>query len=363
MRANKNRVMTAGAVIIVILVALWFAAPQRLHNMMRLKQVTRADTLMLRMNKYYQASWWLFKQSPLFGTGLWSYRNMVYKAQAEINEKNPGFFRDYPEPKPRRVHTDYLETLNDGGLVAAASLVLFLLVVMRHGWAVIRNETLDPRDRIIAAMAFSSLIAVMLANIFFFPFRINSTMFMTVLMMGILEGLYLRNYGLLSMHTGKRSGALFTLTPCVLLVLIGVVWYTGIKPLKGEMEHFKYKRALSQKNPKQAETHILKAIEYDPHNSAYCLYACQLYMNVLRDFGKANDFIERAILDYNGDLTYWSLYYIKGLLKFQMGSLFEARSAFQKALYYNPEFPPASKKLKEVNAVIKKHDKVLIKYR
>jgi hypothetical protein len=44
-----------------------------------------------------------------------------------------------------------------------------------------------------------------------------------------------------------------------------------------------------------------------------------------------------------------------------MGSLFEARDAFQKALYYHPHFLPARKKLEEVSKVFKDHDKITIK--
>ncbi len=129
------------------------------------------------------------------------------------------------------------------------------------------------------------------------------------------------------------------------------------------MEHFQYKKSLGQGKAKEAEKFILKAIKYDPHNSAYCLYASQLYMNVLKDFGKARDFIERAIIDYNGDITGWSIHFIKGLLKFQMGNLFDAKAAFEKSLYYNPTFEIARQKLNEVNKVIKDHDRVLIKFR
>jgi hypothetical protein len=86
-------------------------------------------------------------------------------------------------------------------------------------------------------------------------------------------------------------------------------------------------------------------------------------MNALKDTGKAQDFIEQAIIDYNGDITKWSPFYIKGLLKFQMGSLFEAKAAFERALYYNPEFGPAKQKLNEVNKLIKDHDRVMIKFR
>jgi tetratricopeptide (TPR) repeat protein len=149
----------------------------------------------------------------------------------------------------------------------------------------------------------------------------------------------------------------------VALVLVGTVWFTGIKPFLGEVEHFKYKKALGQGKARKAEKHILKALDYDPHNTAYLLYTSQLYMNALKDFGRARDYIEMAIVDYNGDITRWSIYFIKGLLKFQMGNLFDARAAFEKSLFYNPTFKPAEQKLAEVDKVLKDHDRVLIKLR
>ena len=81
------------------------------------------------------------------------------------------------------------------------------------------------------------------------------------------------------------------------------------------------------------------------------MYASQLYFNLKRDFNKAEDYIVRAIRDFNGDITFWSAYFIQGLLRYQMGNLFGARHAFEKALYYNPTFDPAKKKLAEVNQV------------
>jgi O-antigen ligase len=346
-----------------ILVGLWYAAPERLHTMLDYRNVTNAITLKLRMKKYSAGSLWLFKQSPLFGTGLWSYRNMVFEAQAQINKTDPDFFTDYPEPKPESVHNEYLEVLNDGGLLAAAVLLFFLVLLFRHAWRVIRDDGLDLTDRTMMATAFSAVVAILLAAFFFFPFRINSTVFMTALMMGLVEGIYLRSYGLIGVTRRPRSGTMVPLIPLLILLLVGVAWYRGVKPFTAEVEHFKYKKALAAGNAKDAEKYILKAIEWDPHNTTYNFYASQVYMNMLGDYRKADDYIEKATLDYNGDIIRWTLYFIKGLLKFQSGSLFEAQAAFEKSLYYNPTFQEARKKLEEVKKVIKEHDRVLIKFR
>ena len=77
----------------------------------------------------------------------------------------------------------------------------------------------------------------------------------------------------------------------------------------------------------------------------------------------AREFLERVIADFNGDLTKWSVFYFKGLLAYQTGGLFEAKAAFEKALYYNPLFVEARQQLEEVNQVLRENDKVLIKLR
>jgi O-antigen ligase len=350
-RSHKRRVIYFTITSIGILVILWFIAPQRFHNMMDFKNVTESETLRLRVTKYFKPSVWLFVRNPLFGTGLWSYRNMVYKAQAEINKRNPGFFQDYPSPKPRRAHNEYIEILNDGGLVAAAVLLIFLIAVMRHGWVVIKNEAVHHSERTMAATAFSSIIAIMIAALLFFPFRVNSTMLMTVLMLGILEGLYLKNQGYISKRKGVKSAIGSVIIPIICLLLIEIGWYGGIKPFQGEREHFQYKKALQKKDIKGAENYILRAIDCSPLNSMYYTAASQLYSN-MKDFNNASDYAERAIVDFNGDLTLWSVWYLKGVVEYHKGSLIGAQAALEKALYYYPLFEPAVVNLKEVNKMI-----------
>lgn len=357
------RVAVSSVIFLVLIVSFWSAAPQRFRDQMNYRSILDPTTLLFRMTKYARASFHLFKENPLFGTGLWSYRNMVFFAQAEINRLDPTYFKDYEEPKPESVHNEYLEVLNDGGLVAAAALFLFLALFFRHGWRVIHDEQADLRNRIITAAAFCSAVAILLAALFFFPFRINSTFFMTALMMGLVEGMYANQYGLISKVTGPKHGMRFFLIPLIVLALVAVFWFKAAKPLLSEVEHFKYTRALVHMDEKTAENHILKALEYDPHNTIFIFQASQFYMNILKDHVKANDFLERATIDYNGDITYYSLHYMKGLLKLRTGNLLEARTAFQQALYYNPAFAEARAELEKVQAVLRDTDRVVIKFR
>ena len=178
-----------------------------------------------------------------------------------------------------------------------------------------------------------------------------------------MEGIYVKNSGTAVKTNILKTdhGAFFM--PVILLMLIGVLWFAGIKPFLGEMEHFEYKVSLSKNEVKAAERHILKAIKYDPHNSAYNLYAAEIYQFELNEYSKASDFVEKAIADFNGDIALYSAYFLKGLIKFRIGNLFEARDAFEKSLYYNPTFVNAKRKLVETNKIIKEHDSITIKLR
>ena len=103
---------------------------------------------------------------------------------------------------------------------------------------------------------------------------------MTVLMMGIMEGIYLRNNGLIASSKGWRSETRLILIPMVflaLMVLIGVVWFTGIKPFKGEREYFKYIEAINQRKAKEAEKFILKALDKSWHRHQVQTVRWRLY--------------------------------------------------------------------------------------
>jgi O-antigen ligase len=353
-RSNPKRALGFAAITVCFVSILWVFAPPRFHALTKFETWSETNTLQYRW-KYWRASWHLWLHNdPIFGTGLWSYRNLVYTSQAQINERDPDYFKGYVKPKPRRVHNEYLEILNDGGMVAAFALALLFFTVMRHGWHVIREETEQREVRLVVACAFSSMISMMAAAVFFFPFRVNSTLLMTAMMMGLMEGAYLRNRKLLVGATAQKNPIAGAVVPVVLFFFMGVFLFGGYKTFLGEMEHFKYKHWLSKGNARKAEEHLLQALSLDPRNSFYCLRAGQLYMDSFRDYPRADEYLSRAIADFNGDVTMWGLHYIRGMARLRQRDPFGARAAFIKARYYNPNFEPAHRKLAQVEKLIEK---------
>ena len=339
-----------------ILLISWQVAPVRFKGMMQWQQVMKTETLMLRTKKYSAASWWMIKENPLFGQGLRSYRNTVYEAQATIEKQKEGFFKDYPEPKPRHVHNEYLEILNDGGILAGIVLLGFVLTILKHGWTVLQDKRVGQNARAVCSVAFFSVIAILIAAVFFFPFRINTTLFMTVICLGIMEGVYSRHN---EIQGPKRPMMVITL----FCLIIGILWFSGLKSFIAERAYMQYVRTIQGKDPKLAEPYIRKALEYDPQSTQYAFYGSGFYRNVMGNMAVADELLNKALVDFNGDITIWSIYYMKGLHDMQLGNVLMARESFLKTLYYCPTFKPGIVKFIEVNDIISKNDKIVIRLR
>jgi len=162
--------LTLWGVLIVGIAVTWFPNSNQ--------RWTETNSLQWRF-KYWQASvelWW--EENPLFGTGIWSYRNLVYEAQARLGQRDPSYWDGYVEPKPRRVHNDYLESLNDGGLVYAIAFWGFILFVMKNAYTKGLSR--------VKAILFCGQIAVLVSALFFFPMRLIDTLMLFFVQLGAL---------------------------------------------------------------------------------------------------------------------------------------------------------------------------------
>ena len=141
------------------------------------KDWTETNTLGYRA-KYWRASIELSKQNPMFGTGFGSYRNLVYAAQAKLGQKDPDFWKGYVAPKPRHVHNDYLESLNDGGLLYAVTFWGFIFWILRNSFRKGSNRA--------QVAIWCGLIAILVSALFFFPMRLVDTYALFFVQLGAL---------------------------------------------------------------------------------------------------------------------------------------------------------------------------------
>lgn len=148
----------------------------------------------------------------------------------------------------------------------------------------------------------------------------------------------------------------------LIAILCGLLYLKGVCPLVGEVEHFRYKKAFASGQLDAAERHILKALKFDHRNTVWLFCAAQIYGIKGNPWG-ACSYVDDALRHYNGDIVMWSLHYMRGIYRLQLGSIMEAREAFDTALYYNPEFGEARARLEETERIIREHDRVLVRFR
>lgn len=167
---------------------IWVYAPGSVtKDRVAFSKVFDATALQYRFKGYIPPAIDLWKRSPLFGTGLWSYRNQVYEAQTRINNSTGTFFDNYPNPMPRRAHNEYIEALVDGGVVYFILCGVLIGGVLVRGVRSYRRKGARSDRRIILSASIASLVSILVIALFFFPFRLNTTLFMICLTMGMVQ--------------------------------------------------------------------------------------------------------------------------------------------------------------------------------
>jgi O-antigen ligase len=359
LRTKARPIALVTVIAAALLAGLWAAAPRTMQRTLDPDRWADPETLHNRM-KYYRASWWLIRQNPLLGSGPGSYHKKVYEAQAALYRQDPDFFEGYDKPKPARVHNDYLEILNDGGALAAAVLAIFAIMVFRHGWQALTAEAFSRRTRIAAAGALAATGGEMVTAVFFFPFRLAPTLLLFAVMLGILEGLY-RHSRQQIRAVANASAAGHKAVMVLIWVTIGaLVWAGGLKPLQAELAFFEYRRALARGDLLRAQSRLESALAQVPDSSCYHRHAAQFYANHRKQYTQAEMHLAQALAYFNGEVPPWNIYQAQGDLALRRGDFMAARRAYQTALEYWPVYSPARDKLRQVEAFLAAHDKVVI---
>ena len=132
----------------------------------------------------------------------------------------------------------------------------------------------------------------------------------------------------------------------ITLFIICIVWFAGVKPFMGEVC---YMNGLIY--PQLREDSIRIALQFDPHNSQYQMRLAT-HLLTINQFSEGNDYMEKAIIENNGDITPWAIWYMKGVGKLKTNDLFAAKDAFERAMIYNPHFKGAVEAFRKVDDII-----------
>jgi tetratricopeptide (TPR) repeat protein len=122
-----------------------------------------------------------------------------------------------------------------------------------------------------------------------------------------------------------------------------MLWFCGIKPFAGEIWFFK---GLKSSDAGLRERYLKKAALLDKNNSQFQLELASFYATVAIFPEKSLFWLENVIINHNGDLVPWALWYFKGLSYLKLQNPYIALKCLEASLSYNPRFEPA-KELKE----------------
>jgi len=112
----------------------------------------------------------------------------------------------------------------------------------------------------------------------------------------------------------------------LILIIASLVYFQGIKPVIADRFYYLYKSG-----DKDA---IKSAVDWAPDNSLYRI--------------ETGD-VQRVINTHNGDLTTYSLWYLRGVQLLQRGDQ-SGVDCMRLALRYYPDFTPAQEIIKQVEA-------------
>lgn len=112
----------------------------------------------------------IFIENPVIGAGYDAF-GVAFTRHDTWN----GFFR------VEQAHNDYLQALADGGVLAFACVVAFVIFLLKRGLTVIRNSV-SPARRSIAVGALGGCVGILIHSFFDFPLRTPSNAFFFLLL-------------------------------------------------------------------------------------------------------------------------------------------------------------------------------------
>lgn len=138
---------------------------QRLHDtLLQKKTYFRDDRI-----RMWAGSWTLFKDNPITGCGLGSFKYWIPLAQGEYFDQYPNTQLEPTAKLTNHSHNEYLEVLAEMGLIGFAAMGWLLFVFIRRAWksSLITDSVLGDRSAILAGV-----LGVLIQSLVDFPFHV-----------------------------------------------------------------------------------------------------------------------------------------------------------------------------------------------
>ncbi len=301
--------------------------------------VKKYQTMRFRLC-FIKSAWYLIRERPFLGHGMRMYRREVYRANVKLNEDTKGKFLDkknYANPKPREVHNDYVGFAVEVGLVG---LILFMSVIVAVLIGAATNLSLG------TVVLTYGVLAMMVDGLVFYPFRQAG--------MGIIFWTLL---AMVSVATTTAVPVYYTPTILASLIIGLIVCIPlGRTTYAYVMSNYLANKAFVTKDAR----YIKRAERYDRYNSMLLSAVIPPLMNT--DVIAACACSNRIIEHFDGDTIPWSTWTNYGNARLGLGSVMEAKRAYEIATSYLPYYRPALRGIKQCDQILNNGGKIVIDF-
>lgn len=284
----------------------------------------------------YRICYWLgalelIKEKPLFGWGLWGYRKEVYRAQAQINDKDPRFLKPdrYITPQPRECHNDFLEHLVEFGIIGFLIFMVFISSVYYNGFVFLNNSINNKHDFLLMLVLLTNFTSLLVNGVFFFMLRATASALMFWITCGMIT--YLSVGG----ETNTFNPSIWTIL-FIIIVMSLFIWETIIKRT---MSSFYFRKYCTTANMQNKNDNLVKAIKWSPHDSIYRTHAIVLLQEHYPFLANLH---ASVLLNYfDGQVPQGMAFYNVALARAKTKNIFDEAEFFLKhSNWVNPNFEP-----------------------
>jgi len=282
---------------------------------------------------YWASALVLIKERLFCGGGPLHYRKDVYRAQAALNDKYPGFLdpERYLTPQPREVHNDFLENIVEYGLIGFALWMAFVGAMYYCGFQYL-NDVAGSKSFVFMLILLSAMTAFLVDSIFFFALRIPSTASMFWIVCGAIVALSRHSVGGILELNGSVPLAIV-----VAIFAITFIWFCLIKRI---LASYHFARFCQSRRPNEKHGNMMKALKYAPNDTIYNTHMCVATMDSepLMSFTHAMKIYQH----FDGMTPLQVALFNVGLSRYKMRNVFdEAQLFFKSSHYILPTFEPS----------------------
>ncbi len=136
----------------------------------------------------WTSAWREFKMSPMFGTGVGTYKFYTNYALGDIQKDKPTFIASWKNYN--RAHNDYIQTLSEMGLVGF-SMLLIIIGTLIYGYFLVLRKERNPEKLILFLLLITAALVSTIHSAVSFPLHLSPNSLLYTFLLSVIFGKYL----------------------------------------------------------------------------------------------------------------------------------------------------------------------------